>query len=284
MSGSESTFIPNHTTPLETPPSRRRSPRCLFYVVFAFSVSVNVALAVLFSVHMQNPGSFHQKKSDVSSGQLDHGGHDMCFTCDQFGPMVESLDTNIIRTSSHQLCCQRSNTEVREAFKKMIIDELNRRIAGSDQLNSPAMLNVFYETINIGSTGAHLDMVPIKGSKPAWTIYDDYSMSYCANVVCDNGTIRVPGAGRYLVYSHITLNVTRDTIFTHRIHRNGENTVPLLISKVSITGTDSPRRTSFLSAVLKLKEHDVISVYILDEYYDLVEKSRFSNYLGLFRL
>ncbi|XP_067670458.1 tumor necrosis factor ligand superfamily member 6-like [Haliotis asinina] len=282
MSASEYTVVHNHMTTLETPLLRRRCPGCSFYLVFAFSAAVNALLAVLIIVNMLQPGSFH---SNASSGQLDQGVHDVCFACDQVGLEVESLDMYIIRTSSYPLCCQRSNIDVRETFTKVITDEFKRRIAGSGELNSPAMLKVFYETINAGFTGAHLDMVPGKGSKPAWTTHDDYRMSYCASVLSDNGKITVPDKGRYVVYSHVTFNVTRDsrdTMFTHRIHRNGKN-APLLLRKASVTGVSS-RRTSFLSAVLKLDKHDVISVNIPDDDCDLVDNDMFSNYVGLFRL
>ncbi|XP_048258144.1 uncharacterized protein LOC124127145 [Haliotis rufescens] len=160
---------------------------------------------------------------------------------------------------------------------------------GSDQLDPHAIKTGNRDVIHSGSTGAHLVMVPIKGSPPAWTAHDDYHVTFCANVACDNGTIWVRDAGIYLVYSHITLNVTRGstyTIFTHRMHLTRRNMPPkqLLMSKTSFTRTASPKRNSFLSAVLKLEERDAIGVYIPDQNTDLVEKGGFSNFMGIFKL
>ncbi|XP_048258207.1 uncharacterized protein LOC124124673 [Haliotis rufescens] len=293
MSGSESSFIHNTTTTSEPPPSRRHRSRALLYIIFAVSLISNVVLAVIFGIHTLKPRLSHQRNTDASSVKLDHVGSnaDVCFTCGQLGPLVESQDTpyDVIRTSGHHICCQRNKVDVTEMFKKMIVDEFSRRTSGSDQLDSHAIKKGNRDVIHSGSTGAHLVMVPIKGSPPAWTAHDDYHVTFCANVACDNGTIWVRDAGIYLVYSHITLNVTRGstyTIFTHRMHLTRRNMPPkqLLMSKTSFTRTASPQRNSFLSAVLKLEERDAIGVYIPDQNTDLVEKGGFSNYMGIFKL
>ncbi|XP_071084389.1 uncharacterized protein [Haliotis cracherodii] len=294
MSGSESSLIRNTTTTSEPPPSRRHRSRALLYILVAVSLIFNVVLAVIFGIQTLKPRLFHQKNTDASSVQLDHvrSNADVCFTCGQLGPLVEAQDTlyDVIRTSAHHLCCQRKNVDVTEMFKKMIVDEFSGRTSGSDQLDSDSVVKGNRDNTHSGSTGAHLVMVPIKGSPPAWTAHDDYHMSFCANVACDNGTIRVRDAGAYLVYSHITFNVTRGstyTIFTHTMHLTRRNMPPkqlLLMSKTSFSRTASPQRNSFLYAVLKLEERDAIGVYIPDQNADLVEKGRFSNYMGIFKL
>ncbi|XP_067668494.1 uncharacterized protein [Haliotis asinina] len=299
MSEPDSTFLSVEPTTSSTPPPQNgRCCRGVLYVLIAVSLTANVVLIVVVAARQfLKPREHHlgteglPTLSNRKQGIADH----ICLTCDQLGPLVESKDTlyDVIRLSSgHALCCQRQKNDITTLFQKIISDEYYRRTTGRDP--EELIKGVREKTWNIPmeSTWAHRYLVPHIDSLPTWTTSDPYNTSFCFNVECDGKKVIVAEQGMYLVYSHITfisLPTPSDTPFLHMIQRKNPNLpglgeTPILMSKTSFPWTVAPQQTSFLSAIVKLRKQDRLHVEVSNNYYDLVEKGRFSNYFGVMKM
>ncbi|XP_048258226.1 uncharacterized protein LOC124124804 isoform X3 [Haliotis rufescens] len=264
MSEPESTLLPLDTTSPSSPSRQRRRPGVLFYTVITVSLTANVLLVVAVTVKtMMASRDSHKVSGEGFLNSLSHvdTAAQVYFTCDHLGPLIESKDTlyDVIRLSSgHTFCCQRQNNDVTKLFRKIVSDEYLRRLTDSP---------------------------------PSWTSSDIYNTSFCFNVVCGDGGIVVPAAGIYLVYSHLTFTTqpaSEDT-FIHVIQRRNRNLPglgqkPVLFSKTSLTWTAPAQQTSFLSAVVKLRREDIIRVTMSENYNDLVEMRKLSNYFGVIKM
>ncbi|XP_048258234.1 uncharacterized protein LOC125371677 isoform X3 [Haliotis rufescens] len=264
MSEPESTLLPFDTTSPSSPSRQRRRPGVLFYTIITVSLTANVLLVVAVTVQtIMASRDTHKVSVEGFSNSLSHvdTAAQVCFACNHLGPLIESKDTlyDVIRLSSgHTFCCQRQNNDITKLFGKIVSDEYLRRLTDSP---------------------------------PSWTSSDIYNTSYCFNVVCGDGGIVVPAAGIYLVYSHLTFTTqpaSEDTVI-HVIQRRNRNLPgvgekPVLFSKTSLTWTASAQQTSFLSAVVKLRREDIIRVTMSENYNDLVEMRKLSNYFGVIKM
>ncbi|XP_048258232.1 uncharacterized protein LOC125371677 isoform X1 [Haliotis rufescens] len=296
MSEPESTLLPFDTTSPSSPSRQRRRPGVLFYTIITVSLTANVLLVVAVTVQtIMASRDTHKVSVEGFSNSLSHvdTAAQVCFACNHLGPLIESKDTlyDVIRLSSgHTFCCQRQNNDITKLFGKIVSDEYLRRLTGREPPKSDRDRRHGLN-INKGSTGAHLYMVPQADSPPSWTSSDIYNTSYCFNVVCGDGGIVVPAAGIYLVYSHLTFTTqpaSEDTVI-HVIQRRNRNLPgvgekPVLFSKTSLTWTASAQQTSFLSAVVKLRREDIIRVTMSENYNDLVEMRKLSNYFGVIKM
>ncbi|XP_067668676.1 uncharacterized protein [Haliotis asinina] len=298
---SDTTSAPSNTTSptahTKSSPSlsrQRRHPGGLFYAVITVSLTGNILLVVVITAQTirTSRDSFKNTAGTFSNSLGYDDTAQVCFTCDELGPLIESKDTlyDVIRLSSGlTFCCQRQNNDVTRVFKKIVSDEYLRRLTGREP--SDKGLRGHGLNVNKGSTGAHLYMVPQPDSPPLWTSRDIYNTSFCSNVVCDKGDIVVPVAGTYLVYSHITFNTppaTEDS-FMHAIQRRNRNLPglgekPVLFSKTSLTWTAAPQQTSFLFAIVKLRREDHIRVTMSENVFDVVEMRTLSNYFGVIKM
>ncbi|XP_046574298.1 uncharacterized protein LOC124282367 [Haliotis rubra] len=300
MSEPESTFlsIEPATSPTPPPHQGRRRPGVLLYAIIGLSLTANVVLIVVVAVHeFMKPREHHPRTEGLPalSNRKQAAADQICLTCDQLGPLVESKDTlyDVIRLpSGHALCCQRQKNDVTTLFQKIISDEYYRRSTGREPGDLLKGLREEIWSRPRESTWAHRYLVPDRDSPPTWTTSDPYNTSFCSNVECDGDKVVVAAAGLYLVYSHITfttLPTSSDTPFLHMIRRQNPNLPGLgeksiLMSKTSFRLTVTPQQTSFLSAIVKLRKQDRLHVVVSNNYYDLVEKRRFSNYFGVIKM
>ncbi|XP_046559939.1 uncharacterized protein LOC124268958 [Haliotis rubra] len=134
---SDTTSSAADTTSCPSPSRQRRHPGGLFYAIITVSLTGNILLVVVVTAQTlrtsrdslkNSAGGFSHSLSHVDTAEV-------CFTCDQLGPLIESKDTlyGVIRLSSgHTFCCQRQNNGITKVFKKIVSDEYLRRLTGRE--------------------------------------------------------------------------------------------------------------------------------------------------------
>ncbi|XP_046342098.2 uncharacterized protein LOC124122938 [Haliotis rufescens] len=270
----------------ETQPIPRRScttKRCIVTAALVLSLSVN-AVGVFYWYH-------HHSQHAVNDGQSAEVSevrtNTLCTACTDIGVHpgtrnISDLEDLIVleMPGSSYLCCLQ-NVEGLQVLLTLFTAQSNTssRTQQTDDVFSR-------------KTGAHLylnrDASKRSGSLE-WTDESHDSAYISQSVICDNKTLQIKRPGHYHIYSFLTLK-------THDCHRYPDKTVhimtrsnanlptlgrtTIIMAKKTLPEVSERFGTSYLSATVRLRQGDHVSVAISNMSY--VYQHPPSNFFGLY--